>query len=515
MLSNWVRERLAQLDQLALSRTVSYEDLYHFNKALRIAAGMELDDIAKSTASGIGYGLQGTAFDSQTVTGGDYAPLATQSIQPIVDNLTYTADELMFMRLLTTAGASTTVHEYVQRESYGEEGTTIFVNEGSVAPVSKSKFRRRTVDIKYLMEVREYTDVANTINYMGVNGSARAIELQDGALNFSKKIENACLWASSALNPLAFDGLFPSIEARDSTRVIDMRGTLPTPQEINGFATWLASPPNHAKVTHILTSFAVKQAFVNQSIPFTRTPGFQNSGRNLDYTLDGIFFQAGDRKVPMTVIPYFDHKQHPAVRSVGEKAPPALVGPLAPSLASVVNPSGVNKWTTAETNSDWDYYYWVEAHGDGGYSVSGVVGPVTPTDSTKVTRVDIADGTIDFDGDNGIKYYSLYRARVRAGEAAPSTSDAFFWIGDYPRNKDNGGATRFYDRNHTLPDTSNILIAEISPRVMQWTSLLDMYMRPLFREMATTNPFALVKFGSFTLKQETKVLWFKNVKRTA
>lgn len=514
MLSNWVRERLAQLDQLALSRTVSMEDLHHFNKALRIAAGMELDDIAKSTASGIGYGLQGTAFDSQTISGGDYAPLSTQSIQPMVDNLTYTADELMFMRLLTSAGASTTVHEYVQRESYGEEGTTIFVNEGSVSPVSKSKFRRRTVDIKYLMEVREYTDVANSINYMGVNGSARAIEMQDGALNFSKKIESNCLWASSALNPLAFDGLFPSIEARNSGYVIDMRGTLPTPQDINGFGTWLTAPPNHAQVTHVLTSHAVKQAFVNQGIPFTRTPGFQQGGRNLDYTLDGIYFQAGERRVPMTVIPYFDHKQHPAVRSVGTKAPPALSGGLTPTLASVANPSGTNKWTTAETNSDWDYYYWLEAHGDGGLSISGGLGPVTPTDDTKATRVDVADSTEDFDGDNGLKYYSLYRARVRSGAAAPTTADAYFWVGDFPRNKVNAGATRFYDRNHTLPDTSNILIAEISPRVMQWTSLLDMYMRPLFREMATTNPFALVKFGSFTLKQENKIIWLKNVKRS-
>src|SRR5574343_91371 len=161
-LSPYVRQQLLNIEQLAFTRTAPVDELREMNKALRIAAGMELDDLHKS---GVGYPLQGVPYDSNTMPGAEYAPLVPQSIQPQVDSLTFSAEDLVISRLFATTGVNSTVFEYVQRESYGEEGTEVFVSETTVAPISKSKFTRKTADVKFMMEVREYTDVANNVGY--------------------------------------------------------------------------------------------------------------------------------------------------------------------------------------------------------------------------------------------------------------------------------------------------------------------------------------------------------------
>jgi len=512
--SPWVYQRLEQIRTLSSHSQVPVEELMQMQAALRVASGMELD-VQKSDFSGVNGILQGTQFDSRTMDGSDYAPRIPQDIQPVVDNLTYTADDLPFTQLINKQGCRSPLHEYVQRESYGEEDLTIFASEGGVAPISKSKFRRRFVDIKILMEVREYSDWANAIPLMGAASSAYASEVQDGALNFARKRERAFFWGSSDLNPLAFDGIFPYMKARCPNYIVDYRGELPTPKEINEYNAILnaAQTGNHAKVTHNLCGQLTKQAFRNQGIQYTRTDGFKNSGRDLDYSLASIRFQAGEDTVPLVAIPYMDHKQHPNTRSIGNKPP---IAPPSPTVTEVVAPvPASSQWTGAETNGNWDYYYWLEWQGDGGNNISTIIGPYTPSDSTKVPRLDLADSAVDFDGDNGAKLIEMYRAVVPNGATAPTDPKDFWWVGDVKRNTVNAGASRWYDYNEYLPETSQMLLLEISPRVMQFTELMDMHMRQLFREMATTNPFAMVQFASFTMKQDYKAIWLKNVARRA
>lgn len=505
-LSPWVLDQLEQLKHLSGARSASYQDLYDMNKALRIASGMEVDDVYKA---GVGYPMQGVPYDSNTMPNSEYAPLVPQSIQQQVDSLTFSAEELVLQRVFATAGCSSTVFEYVQRESVGEEGTELFVSEGRVAAMSKSKFRRRVADIKYLMEVREYTDVANNVAYMGALGSARAIELTDGTLNFQKKKERALLWADSALNPLAFDGLLPSVQKKASGFVVDYRGALPSPQEINEYISFLRAPPNHANISQmkILTSIEVKQAYENQAIPYSRNP----TQGAFNYGIPEVKFAGG---LTFMEVPYLDQQQHPWGTSVGDtgKRPPALSG-LSLTVTTVASVTG-SLFKAADAG--YDYYYWVEAHGDGGFSTSGAgIGPFSPTAAADGARFDLNDSGVDFEGDGGLKYYKVYRARVASGATAPSDRTAYYYIGSFQKNTANAGDTRFFDKNETLPDTSNIIIGEFSPRVMQRVQLLDTYMRPLVREMTTTNPFALVSFETFELKMPNKVLWLKNVAKRA
>lgn len=511
MVPQYIQKLLETLDRGGLHGAVPAETLMEYNHALRVAAGMELAnemDVLKS-ASAAGYGLQGVPFDSESIPGADYSPLMAQSIQVNIDNLTYTRDDLTISQLFATANCITTTHEWVQRESYGEDGLTLFAAEGSVAPMSKSKFKRLTLNVYHLMEVREYTDVANHVGLMGGLGNARAIELNDGSLNFLRKKEHAYLWADSACNELGFTGIFPSLLRDAPAFVIDCRGKIPTPQEINTYISFLREAPQLADRTKIkaITSIAGKRAFNNAAIPFSRVDGLAQ-GKVMDYDFVNSRFDSG---VTLQDAVYFDHQRHPWGKKVGT-APPPEFSTLNPALAAIAAPAG-SKWTTAETNSAWDYYYWAELHGDGGFSSSGVLGPVTPA-SAQAIRFRV-DNPSDRDGDGGGKFVSLYRARVPNGAAAPTTREQFEWIMDRSLNTVNSGDTEIVDLNETLPGTTNMLIGEFSPRVQQVVQLMDTYLRPLVRSMATTNPFAMVGHESFKLKMANKMIWLRNMGRNA
>lgn len=511
MVPQYIEKLLETLDRGGLYGAVPAETLMEYNHALRVAAGAELAtemDFMKS-ASAAGYGLQGVPFDSESIPGADYSPLMTQSIQPNIDNLTYTRDDLTISQLFATTNCITTTHEWVQRESYGEEGLTLFTGEGSVAPMSKSKFKRLTLNVYHLMEVREYTDIANHVGLMGGLGNARAIEMNDGALNFLRKKEHAYLWADSRCNELGFTGIFPSLAREAPAFVIDCRGQIPTPQEINTYISFLREAPNLADRTKIkaITSIAGKRAFNNAAIPFSRVDGLAQN-KVMDYDFANSRFDSG---VTLQDAVYFDHQRHPWGRKVGS-APPPEISTLSLVLAAITAPAG-SKWTTAETNSAYDYYYWVELHGDGGFTSSGVQGPVTPA-SNQAIRLRM-DTPADRDGDNGAKYVSIFRARKVAGAAAPTDRTEFEWIMDEPLNKVHAGDTEIVDLNLTLPGTTNMLIGEFSPRVHQVVQLMDTYLRPLVRSMATTNPFALVSHESFKLKMQNKMIWLKNMGRNA
>jgi hypothetical protein len=110
---------------------------------------------------------------------------------------------------------------------------------------------------------------------------------------------------------------------------------------------------------------------------------------------------------------------------------------------------------------------------------------------------------------------SIYRARKLAGSPPPTSVDDFDWVMDEPFNLINAGNTEIFDLNHQLPGTTNMLIGEFSPRVHQVVQLLDTYIRPLFRSMSTTYPFAIVSHESYKLKMDNKMIWFRNMGRTA
>lgn len=506
--SNWVMDQLKQLERIAgIGGSASYQELHDINKALRIASGMEVEDIVKT---GVGYPFQGVPYDSTTMPNSELAPLVPQSIQQQVDSLTFSSEELVVQRLFATAGCTSTVFEYVQRESFGEEGTTLFVGEGNVAPFSKSKFRRKVANIKYLMEVREYTDVANNVGYMGGFGSARAIEMTDGTLNFQKKKERALLWADSALNPLAFDGLLPAIQKKAGDYVVDFRGKLPKPQDINVYISWLRAPPNHASLSQMkmLTSIETKQAYLNTAMAHSYNP----TQGQFNYGIPDVTFASG---LKLTEVPYLDPQPHPWGAAVGQtnKRPPEI-STLTPTITTAAGVSG-SLWGSLAGELGYDYYYWVELHGDGGFTSSGPLGPFSPTTAGDAPRFDFADSSLDFEGDGGGKWFEVYEAKVASGASAPSSRESYWHVGSWARNKVNAGATRFWNLRENLPDTSSIIIGEFAPRVMQRVQLMDTYMRPLYRELTTTNPFALVSFETFELKMENKVLWLKNIAKRA
>lgn len=511
MLPPYITNILTDLLQRgSLSGPQPIDLLNQYNHALRVAAGLEFANEAYvAKAATAGYGLQGVPFDTLTVPGSTLGPLMPQSIQPTIDNLTFLATDLKITSLFSKQDVVSTTHEWVQRVTYGDDRLTAFAREGAVAPISTSHFQRKTANVYTLMEVREYTDVANLVRLLGGAGisNAATLEMNDGAINFLRKREHAYLWSDNRCNEDAFTGLFPSIKQLNPGFIVDARNGMPLPQQINNFIAALRSAPNFADINNIkvLTSIQGKVAFNNYAIVTARTDGLK-SNKVMGYDYENSRFVGG---VEIEDALFLDHWQHPSGRDAGQDPPPDVAS-LTPVFAALAPPPALtNNWTAAETSGLYDYYYWIEIHGDGGYVSSGPIGPVTPAAGDAI-RLQINNPPNRI-GPGGGKYMEIYRARVLAGQPAPTSVSDYFWIMDEPFNLLNAGNTEIWDVNEQVPGTTNMLIGEFSPRVMQCFRLMDSYIRPLFRQLSTTTPFAIVAHEDLKLKAPNKLIWIRNV----
>ena len=466
----------------------------------------ELREIAKSLEdaalgirqSGINYPLQGTAYDSSALSGGELAPMVPQSIQATLDSTTFTAEHIEFWKMLTQVDVASPLHEYTVVDQHGSFAVDPTFAEGGIGGVSEPSFRRETVKVKYMMEVIQLTDVAIMTGLLGPSASALALRTEQGTLSLTQKLENLLFWSDSSLNANQFDGLYSSIRTRAPANYTNMSGSSVTPQKLQEIVAEMVSPELYSRPNVALCDFKTFNNLVNQAAVYGRhdqmTP--QNGSRGLYWGMDKLSLGTPYGAVEIKPVPFIRQRQHPIATAQGDGAPNAIT----PSF-TLLGATTDSQWLAADTG--YTYHYIIEMYGDRGTRPTVAGGAMTVATAGTAVQIDFADSAVATSGSGSIKYYKVYRARVASGASAPSDRTQYFWVGSFARNGANSGATRFTDLNAHRPDTCPIFLLECKPTTMQWTKFLPFTRRPI-PTLDTTMKFALMLFGAFTLRVPSK-----------
>jgi hypothetical protein len=443
---------------------------------------------------------------------GELSPLVPQSIQSTLDSLTYTQDDLVLWKMISqfTVQAKSTIHEYAVRKSHGSEGLSPFARENRVGGFSKGEYERRTVRMKFLTEVFEVGEIASHVPLMNTGMSALDLITQERTISLMKKLEREIIWASSANDPLAWDGLYHSIDTLQPDHTTDARGDVITPQNLNEILAELIAQPNYAKPNTVLCTYEQHTTMANQAIPFGRSDLMKGDTRQFFYQGDDVFVGTQKGKIKIQPVMFLENDRHPRRRSEGDGPPPALTGGAAPSPALAAAVTG-SKFVAADIG--FDYYYWVETVGDEGINISGVVGPFTPTAAGDACEIEIDDTGVVYEGTNSSRFFRLFRAKVPTGDPAPAADPTLFWnVGEFARNAlGTGGISMITDKNLFLPRSAPMIIGEFSQETMQWTKFIDLVRRGFQIPRVLAQHVALLMSGAFVVKNPKKLWLYKNV----
>lgn len=455
---------------------------------------------AELRKAGVGYPLQGMPFDSSTIPGGSYAPLVPQSIQPIIDNATFTEDTLVFWKMLAKQSVTTPVLEWVRRRSYGGTATSPFIAEGGVPAITQSEFDRNVVRMKYMAVFRQVTDVLANTQLLGNIGQARALEAADGAVELLFRQEKFLFHADSAVNPLEYDGLISSIEKGAPQNVFDAQGATISGQELQEIIGQLVSAPNYASPTHVLMSPRHYAWYQNSLLPFKRGDLAVNGP--LTFNTQGISVGWSRGSVPLTEVVHMAWDEHPIIRTQGD-GPPAQL----PIAASAVEDVAGSKFRAQDVNGV-KFFYTLEAVGDQGVTRFPTSGAVT-IEAGGAAELELADESYPIATTGSIRYYNIFRATVPSSESAPTDPRKYYFVGRAARNPN--GDTVIRDLNAQRPNSAPMIIIQNRPDVLEWREFLSTTMRPITLSRTTLEQFLLMMFGALKVSVPTKMFLIKNV----
>jgi len=500
-----------QLEQLGRSAATGAEVPLAELRELNLALHNNMVKSAQSASlqkAGIGYPIA-TPSDSSTVSGGGYAPLVPQSIQPIYDVVTASERHLVLQKLITKTSVTSPVFEYPQLRKWGGSETSIFIAEGGVPAITQSHFTKQVVRMKYMAVHRQLTDVLTQTGLLSGIGNARAQEARAGSMELSMAHERNLLYADSSINPLEFDGIIPSVERFAPENVMDAEGNTITGQEIQSFLAMLVSPPIYGDPQAVLMSARHYTWYQNSLIPFKR--GDLASDQGLTLSTTGISVGSHlNPKVPFTVVPLLEPIHHPITRVEGH-APPVALTPV----LSVIAGGTTSKWRSADVLGR-DFYYTFIMQGDNGVTRTINVGPVRLVAGESV-QGDFADSAVTESGPQSIRSYAVFRASIPtptnpADSVAPTDPSSYFRVSRYGRNTlGGGGGTKFVDHNLTRPNTAPIIIFDNRSDVMEWKEFLPVTQRPVSLSLSTTEQFLLTMFGALKVSNPRRLFVIKNV----
>jgi hypothetical protein len=474
---------------------IPIRDLRDLNKALQASTRA----IMKGT---VGYPLQGQAYVGGAGGTGELAPLVPQSIQNTLDSQTFLAQHIKFWKMLAKRPVTSTLHEATRINEHGAMALDPWFAEGSVPGISEAEYERQVVQIKYMAEYIELSDVSTMVGIIGANRSALAQRTQDGTLALLGKLERLLFGADSDLTPLAFDGLYKQLTTGAPDNVTDKRGNGVSPQFLQELLGNVQSDPNFGNPNAILVDPRQYQSLANIATQHGRHDQIRNPSTGIvTFGHNSLFVGSPQGNVPIMPCPLMRPVKNVNAAAIGNNPPNSGAMPVTTFGAGV---SASSQFTAADAG---DYLYQVVGVGDEGITapVTSAIIPIAAGQSVTFT---IADGAAAPNGTHsGIRYYRVFRSAKDGGLPGQ-------FMAEYPANDLGGGnETILFDHNTKIPGTAPIFILQNTPDVMYWAQLLDFTRRPL-AQTTTTIPFLLMLFGSLFVKVPTKNWVVDNVPLT-
>lgn len=444
--------------------------------------------VMKST---VGYPSQGVGYT------GALAPLVPQSIQGTLDSKTYTKDDLVLFKMLAQTTATSTKHEYTVVNEHGNSQIDPWLAEGGVSPVNDTTYERRILDIKYLAEHAEISDVSSLVGIVGTNSNMLAERTERATDSLLGKVERQLVHADSALTPLAFDGIIKQITDGAPDNVKNYNGAAVTPQDLMREIAEAQSDPNWGRTSIALVDTRVHSALGEIATAHGRYP-LQSGGQTIKWGASGLEIVSGKGPVPVVSMPLINAGDDVVNSTTLGSSPPTALATYTPTLTSL----GATTGSLFAATDAGAYRYKIVGVGDGGVTAPVSLGPISIATGDAV-RITIPD-TIAA-GSAALRYYRVYRSPLNGGVGTETL------MGSYAVNNDGAPDTYIDDANADRPKTSPALLLDLS--TMEWVRLLDFMRRPL-AQTQTTIPFLLMIFGAMNVRVPTKNFVLKNCARS-
>ena len=433
-------------------------------------------------------------YQNPSSGGGSLGPLMPQSIQNTLDSATFTMEQVKFWQQLIKEPISQTMHEFTRVDSHGDP-LSPYIPEGGGGTVQTSRYTKSSVQVKYLADRRQVSDVGTMVGLIGPNPQALAEETERGTLSLLGKLERELFYGDSDANALAFDGVVKQIKAGGNTS--DLRGAVPTPNDLQRVLGALFSAPRYGTPDTIYVEPRVHASLIEYSNQFGRHEQVRRENGVLTYGHDQIMITGPGGAVPVKAAPFMHRGElvPAAATAYGGTDKPVISG--AATQTAVAGASVTSNFVAA----------------DNGTYIYSWIGVNTATDGGNSARLDIAgvavvagDGvTLEISNETGVVYWKLYRSPVGG------TADQARFIGDFAINVLGGaGTTQIIDDNDILPSASPIIFANHSRSHMKWVQLLDFLRRPVSDQGLTVKPFLLMLFGALAVKVPSKMWVVEN-----
>jgi len=505
---------------------VPVRDLVELNKALKKNGMYKAGAVA-------GYPTAMSGANSE------FAPLIPQSIQNVLDSASFTEQMVRLFKLLPKIPVGSTLHESVVTNEHGSMHLDPWIAEGGGGIISTANYSRKTVQVKFLSEKRQLSDVAAMVQIIGngqVSKQGLALETQAGTTALLGKLERSLFGADQGLSSLAFNGIHQQyakitwseaaendgtqdtkIQSRaigaSSDNFLNMDGAALTAEKIMDGLYRIYSAPSYAIPSHVLVeprTYANLQAVAFSSGRFALGGGAPASPVTL---YQGQLMIAGPTgAVPIVSCPLLLPADTPPTASVPaddvvsvaiQKQPFAQANGGVAEMAAWKDTAGVSgasakSWFGGDDNGI--YFYKIVKVNSSGHSA-----PVTSTAVT-IAAAGFATWTMnDAATSDAQTYYRVYRSDK--GGTAATCKYAF----SVPASRDDSLRTQIVDDNSQRPSTAPAYILQITPDVVQWVQLLDFLRRPL-AQTATSVPFLLMLMGAPFVKIPTKGFVFDGCK---
>lgn len=451
---------------------------------------LEIADLAKALT--IGY-----TVDPASLTSG-FAPLRAESIDQTLHIITYQDRHIRFWKDVPRTQAASTVEQFIQLTSYGTN-TEAFLPEGTSPEEDDASFYRKTVNMKYLGNLRKVTHQA-TFQKVHIMDAIAAQNLA-GAAWIARTMEWALFWGDSSLaysgEGYEFDGMYNLV-----TNEYDLENEPLTEGVFNELSQQImdsyGSPSDMYLPFQAYSDFS-KQFFPKERVAIPTAPGY-----TVGTIVDNVITQAGpiklnpafflgqaDRRCPLKVCP---------TSATSSSAPTAVGG-----VAIGTGTGTTGEWNKSFPTSSAVISYRVTAanrYGESLYTTVTAACTFTSTDFTYAYPLTITNATAVV---TAPEYFNIYRQDNGAG--------SYYWIKAVAASKQSAsGTTSFDDYNQVMPNTYTAFFGEMSPDIVKFAQL-----SPLIKmDLATIEPsirWMLLLYGALIMTAPLKWTIVRNIGR--
>lgn len=164
-----------------------------------VGSGVELGELQKALSAGYGQGVSDA--------GSGIGALRVESLEASLKVLTFGTQHMLCWKKIPKDPAFSTVEEYAQLTSVGDENNSGFAPEGTAPEEDDSVYARKASLVKFLGTTRKVTHPATLVRQLGSPAVER--ESKNGILKVMRDAEFGLFWGNSDLcyNPTVVEGV--------------------------------------------------------------------------------------------------------------------------------------------------------------------------------------------------------------------------------------------------------------------------------------------------------------------